>query len=386
MVLALLLTLLAQTPPELPAGGKSVIRLPKLTKAPSSFLKAPEGYTVDVFADGLRHPRKLAVAPNGDVFVVQTRLEVAERDQPHEVWVLHTPDGDGRPTQRTLWSKELDLPFGIQFGFGHLYVANTGSVVRWPYTAGQHEAKSPPEKVVTGIPDLGYRNHWTRNILFDRAKKQLFLTIGSEENLAEEGPRRAVVEVYGLDTNGHVKSGPTPYATGLRNPIGLAWRPGTDELWATVAERDYKGDGLVPDFVTSLRPGGFYGWPYCYIGPNHDPAMPRKPELEKTAIVPDVLIPAHATPIDIVFGPDAAFVTLHGSQNRSVLNGYKVVRLPYGPSGKPSGKVEDFVTGWLPKGSNKEIYGRPAGMAWLNDDLLVCDDWGGRIICVRKTR
>ncbi|MBS1709351.1 MAG: PQQ-dependent sugar dehydrogenase [Armatimonadetes bacterium] len=381
--MVLLALALVQTGPKLPAPGKSVIRVPKLVKAPRDFLKAPKGYTVDLFAEGLRHPRKMAVAPNGDVFGVQTRLEIAEKNQPNEVVVLHTPGVDGRPTKKSLWAKGLEFPFGIQFGFGCLYVANTGSVVRWIYHDGQHTSGFP-QTVITGIPQKGYRNHWTRDILVDQPGKRLYLTIGSEENLAVEGPRRAVIESYSLSDSGNVTSGPTTLASGLRNPIGLALRPGSKELWATVAERDYKGDDLVPDFVTSIKPGGFYGWPYCYIGQHHDQSMPHKPELEKKAIVPDILLPAHSTPIDIAFGPDCAFVTLHGSQNRSRLNGYKVVRLPYGTDGRPNGKVEDFLTGWLPKGSNREIYGRPAGMAWRGSSLLVVDDWGGRIFRVRK--
>lgn len=367
-----------QQKPQLPAGGKSVIRVPKMENAPLNFLKAAAGYKVSLFADNLRHPRMMAVSPNGDVFVVQTRLEVKERKQPNSVVVL----SGGK---KTTWADSLNLPFGIQFGFGHLYVANTGSVVRWPYSQGQTQAMGKPETVISGIPDLGYRNHWTRNILFDSNQTSLFLTIGSEHNLAEEGKRRAVIERFPLNSNGLVNGPAITYASGMRNPIGLAINPASGQLWANVAERDYKGDDLVPDYLTSVKPGGFYGWPYAYIGKHHDPRMPRKPAIESTTIVPDVLFPAHSTPIDVKFIAGGAVIALHGSQNRSKLNGYKVVFIPFDAKGRPTGPARDFVTGWLPKGSNREIYGRPAGLAIQADSsILIADDWGGKIWRVQK--
>jgi glucose/arabinose dehydrogenase len=370
---------------KLPPISKSTILVPTLVPAPPKFLAVPKGYKVDLFAENLRHPRMMAVAPNGDVFVVQTRIEVKTKNHPHEVVVLSEPDANGVPTKRTVWSDKLDMPFGIQFAYGHLYVASTNAIVRWPYQDHQIEAAADPEMILSGIPSNGYRNHWTRNILFSQDRKHLFLTIGSELNLAEEGPRRAVIERYNMDAEGRITGKPMTYATGLRNPIGLATNLNDGRLWANVAERDYKGDNLVPDFLTSIKPGGFYGWPYCYIGQHHDPRMPRKPALEKTAIVPDVLFTAHATPIDVKFLPEGALVALHGSQNRSRLTGYKVVLVPFGKNGKPSGKMRDFVTGWLPAGSNKNIYGRPSGLAVLKDGtILVTDDWAGRIWRIRR--
>jgi len=377
--------------PELPAplATPSVIRVPKLVPSAEQYLRAPNGFQVRLFADGLRHPRMMALAPNGDVFVVQTRLELPEKNQPHSVVVLRDSDGDGTAESRSVWSEELDYPFGIAFDFGHLYVANTGSIVRWPYQTGARKAPGNPETVLAGIPSNGYRNHWTRNIIFSPDNQFVFLTIGSENNVAEEGPRRAVIERYPLDSGGLIAGKGETYASGMRNPIGLDFNPVTGALWANVAERDYLGDELVPDYTTAVRQGGFYGWPNYFIGPHHDPRMPERPLLKKKAIVPDVLQPSHSTPIDILFYRGSsfpaeyrgdAFVALHGSQNRKKLNGYKVVRIRFDKYGRATGKVEDFVTGWLPTGSNREIHGRPAGLLELADgSLLIADDWGGRI-------
>jgi glucose/arabinose dehydrogenase len=380
---------LAQQPKKLPAplATKSVIKVPTLIPAPNtSFLKPAPGYKVNLFAEGLRHPRMMAIAPNGDVFVVQTRLEVKEKNQPNQVVVLHNDKGLGHATGKTLYADHLNMPFGIQFAFGDLYVANTGSVVRWPYTSGQRRAPGAPETILDGIPQKGYRNHWTRNIRFSPDRKFLFLTIGSEENVAVEGPRRAVIERYPVDAEGHIAGKGIPWTTGMRNPIGLDFNPTTGTLWANVAERDYLGDDLVPDFLAQATHGAFYGWPYYYIGKHHDPRMPYRPDLLDKVRIPDVVFQAHCTPIDIKFWHGDAIVAFHGSQNRSKMNGYKVQRIKFGADGKPTGKIEDLVTGWLLPGGGKLIYGRPAGIAILPDDsLLIADDWGGRIWRVSKS-
>ena len=382
-----LLLLLFQRPGvKLPApyASKSVINVPKLVSAPKSFLQVPKGFKVDLYADGLKHPRMMAVAPNGDVFVVETRIEVKEKNQPNRVTALWSSNGSGKPDRRQIFADGLNLPFGIQFGFGNLYVANTGSVVRWPYKLGDHRATGKPETILAGIPEDGYRNHWTRNIRFSPDMRALYLTIGSEQNVAAEGERRAVIESYRLDATGHIVGEKNIVASGMRNPIGLDFHPMTGALWANVAERDYLGDELVPDYLTEVKKGGFYGWPYFYIGLNLDPRMENIPRLRGQVLVPDVLFPAHTTPIDIKFCRGAwyhgdAIVALHGTQNRKKLAGYKLVRVRF-VNGKATGKFEDFVTGWLPNGSNKQIFGRPAGLAFLSDgSLLIADDWGGRI-------
>ncbi|MEI8281325.1 MAG: PQQ-dependent sugar dehydrogenase [Armatimonadota bacterium] len=378
----------------LPGPSKSVILVPKLVPFTAPFLKVPPGYRVNLFAEGLKAVRMIAVAPNDDVFVVQTRIEVKDPHLPHQVTVLWDADKDGVAEGRQLWSDKLFMPFGIQFGYGHLYVANTGSIVRWPYKEGQRVASSEPEVVLDGIPQNGYRNHWTRNILFDFASNKLYLTIGSEQNVAVEGERRAVVESYDLDSNGLISGKRNLYASGMRNPIGLAFQPTTHELFANVVERDYLGDGLPPDYVTSIRQGNYFGWPYRYMGTHVDPRIKVKGP-DTPVKVPDFPLQAHSTPIDIKFVTSAQFpelvgdalVTLHGSQNRSRLNGYEVIRLKFDAKGRPTGRFEPFITGWLPRGSNKEIYGRPDGMAFLHDgSLLVADDWGGRIWRVSREK
>ena len=373
------------SPNHLSQGGKSVIRIPKMIPAPKNFLATARGFRVELFYSGLNQPRKVAIAPNGDIFVVETRLERPIKNQPHQVVVLSGYTANHGPTTQTLWSTKLSYPFGIQFAYDHLYVASTDSIVRWTYRPGQRTASAEPEMVLPGIPAKGYRNHWTRNILFTPDFKSLFLTIGSVENLDQEDPRRAVIEKYPIDLAGRIGGSKETYATGLRNPIGIARNPWTGGLWANVAERDYEGDDLVPDFFTSITPHGFYGWPYAYIGNHHDKRMPHRPDLENRAIVPDVLFTAHSTPIDVLFIQGGAIVTLHGSQNRSKLCGYKVVFIPFSANGKPSGPPQDLVAGWLPAGSNKEIYGRPAGLAQLQDgSILIVDDWGGKIWRLRK--
>ena len=351
------------------------------------FLKVPKGYRVNLFAEGLKAVRMMTVAPNGDVFVVQTRIEVKDPKLPHQVTVLWDADKDGAAEGQSLWSDKLSLPFGIQFAFNHLYVANTGSIVRWPYNEGQREATDSPEIVLDGIPQNGYRNHWTRNILIDEPAKRLFLTIGSEQNVAIEGDRRAVIESYGLSDDGTIIGERNLVASGMRNPIGLAFEPKTHQLYANVVERDYLGDGLPPDYTTSVNQGDFFGWPYYYHGLHKDPRIKAEAP-NKLVKIPDFRLRAHTTPIDIKFFDSPMFpelkgdalVSLHGSQNRSKLDGYVILRLHFNEKGEPTGQREPIIYGWLPNGSNKEIYGRPAGMAFLNDgSLLIADDWGGRI-------
>lgn len=385
MIIPLLLLALRGT---IPPPSKSVILVPKLVPFSQPFLNLPNGYKAEVFADGLKAIRMIAVAPNDDVFVVQTRIEVKDPHLPHQVQVLWDSDHDGKAEGRQLWSDKLSMPFGIRFAFGHLYVANTGSIVRWSYKDGQRQPQGEPETVLDGIPQNGYRNHWTRNILFDEANKKLYLTIGSEENVKVEGPRRAVIEQYDLSGDGKILGERKLFASGMRNPVGLAMEPRTNTLYANVIERDYMGDDLPPDFTSSITEGDHYGWPYYYIGNHRDQRIKQDPPKTIKPRIPDFILPAHVSPIDIKFVDSPMFpelkgdalVTLHGTQNRSRLNGYSVLRLHFNPKGEPTGRYEILISGWLPSGSNKEIYGRPAGMAFLHDgSLLIADDWGGRI-------
>jgi glucose/arabinose dehydrogenase len=283
---------------------------------------------------------------------------------------------------------------GMAFRSDYFYVANTDSIVRYKYTPGDLEPQGEPQKLVD-LPSGG--NHGWRNILFNRAGTKMYVTVGSaSNNRAGEDCRRAAILEINPDG-----SGLRIFASGLRNPEGMAWQPMTNRLWTVVSERDFLGDDLVPDFFTSVRDGGFYGWPYSYIGQHYDPRyVGAEPELVKKAIVPEVLITAHSAPIGVVFYTgdqfplryrNGAFIALHGSWGRSKASGYKVVFVPF-VNGTP-GMVEDFMTGFVlseggrnPDGTMAPIiqWGRPTGLIVRRDgSLLVSDDQGGRIWQIR---
>src|SRR5438034_2093811 len=272
----------------------------------------------------------------------------------------------------------------MAFHDGYLYLGRTDSIVRYKYQPGDTQAKGMPEKLV----DLPTGGHSTRNLIFSRDGKKMYVAVGSRSNKsAGEDPGRAAINEYNPDGTGH-----RVFASGLRNPVGLALQPGTDTLWTAVNERDTLGDDLVPDYATSVKDGGFYGWPYSYIGSHPDPEhVGKMPELVKRAIVPDVLIPANSAALGIAFYTgtqfpqryrNGGFVALHGSWNRSTAAGYKVVFFPM-TNGKP-GPLEDFMTGFLLKdgsgGTPLERWGRPVGVTVARDgSLLISDDGSNRI-------
>lgn len=265
------------------------------------------------------------------------------------------------------------------------YVANTNAIVRFKYKPGQTAAMGEPEKLVELTPG-GYNQHWTRNLLFSKDGKQLFVSIGSATNVSvESDPKRAAISVYDPDGKNH-----RIFASGLRNPIGLAWNPKTGELWTAVNERDGLGDDLVPDYATSVREGGFYGWPYSYLGQNEDPRRKgEQPELLKKAIVPDVIFQSHVAALGIQFYSAKmfpkeyqgdAFVAFHGSWNRQKLSGYKIVRIRFKNGKLVGNQYEDFVSGWLPDENSNEVWGRPVGLLIAADgSLLITDDGGNRV-------
>jgi glucose/arabinose dehydrogenase len=279
---------------------------------------------------------------------------------------------------------EVSAPFGIAFNNGYLYVGNTASLVRYRYSNGDLKAQGEPEKLMN-LPAGG---HSTRNIIFNRAGNKMYVAVGSQSNNdAGEDCRRAAILEFNPDGSGY-----RVYASGIRNPVGLALQPGTDIIWTAMNERDNLGDDLVPDYATSVKEGGFYGWPYSYIGKNYDPRfIGSHPELVNKAIVPDVLLPAHAAALGITFYTgnqfpqryrNGGFVALHGSWNRSSAAGYKVVFFPMN-NGRP-GPIEDFLTGFLTNvGGNGvpiERWGRPVGVLMARDgSLLVSDDASNRI-------
>jgi glucose/arabinose dehydrogenase len=392
-----------------PYATPSATKFPKVVAWPAgSAPAAPSGFTVDVLAADLLSPRWLYVLPNNDVLVAQSRTEhIAKLEpeqerqlrqsgslgpSPNQLTLLRDADGDGRFELRKAFLTGLTQPFGMLLLNGWLYVANTDGVVRYRYTAGDTHVAGAAEKIAA-LPAGGYNNHWTRNIVASPTGDAIYISVGSQTNADEEGldaaePHRAAV--LRMNSDG---SGLRVFASGLRNPNGMDWAPGTQTLWTVVNERDMLGDDLVPDFLTSLREGGFYGWPFSYFGQHRDPRQPgRRPDLVARAIVPDMAIGAHTASLGLVFyrGQSfpsrfhgGAFIGQHGSWNRSTFSGYRVGFVPFA-SGRPSGPMEDFLTGFIASEARSEVHGRPVGLAVLRDgSLLVADDAGGRVWRVR---
>jgi glucose/arabinose dehydrogenase len=331
-----------------------------------------KGFEISVFASGLSNPRWMALAPNGDVFL-------AEPDAA-KVTILH----DGKPST---FADGFDKPHGLAFHDGALYVGDLIAVWKLAYKDGALKAGARTRVTKDGFGPLG--GHFTRDIAFDR-NGQLYVAIGSMSNVDEEAPPRATVQK--VDAQGHL----TTFASGTRNPVGIALYPGTNDLYVTVNERDGYGDALVPDYLTRIRQDDFYGWPYAYSGPHADPSFgAKRPDLVAKTKVPDVMFQAHSAPLGIVFYEGGqfpadykgdAFVSLHGSWNSGRPTGYKVVRVKF-QGGRPVGNYQDFVTGfWDGTTSPAKVWGRPAGLLVLKDgSLLIADDVGKTIWQVRYT-
>jgi glucose/arabinose dehydrogenase len=339
-------------------------------------LNVPKGFAVSTFADGgFERPRWMALAPNGDVFLADSEAG--------KVFVLRDANKDGVAEERFVFADNLKQPFGIAFWRNYVYIGNTDAILRFKYAPGQTRADGAFEKIAD-VPGRGYREHWTRNILFTRDGKKMYVTVGSESNVSVEAePMRASITEFNPDGTGK-----RIYASGTRNPIGLAWLPGTNTLWAAVQERDRLGDDLVPDYVTEIKDGGFYGWPYGYVGVADPRRQGERPDLVKKTITPDVLIQAHSAILGLVFYegrmfPDEyrgdAFVALHGSWNRTQRTGYKIIRIRF-KNGKPVGGYDDFLTGWMLAPDSPDVWGRPVGLLVLPDgSMLITDDGANKI-------
>jgi glucose/arabinose dehydrogenase len=361
-----------------PNATPSALKLPKVVPMPQGTTMAlPPGFEMTTYVEGgLEEPRWLALAPNGDVFLAESKAG--------RITILRDANNDGKPEERIAFATGLSQPFGMAFLRDYLYVANTDSVVRFKYKPGQTKAEGPPEKVAD-LPGKGYRQHWTRNIIFSPDGSKMYVSVGSETNVdVEPDPRRAAISEYNPDGTNH-----RIYASGLRNPVGLAFYPGTRALWTTVNERDGLGDDLVPDYATAVKEGGFYGWPYSYIGQNKDPRRTEgRDDLVSRAIVPDLLIQAHSAALGIVFYEGSmfpqeyrgdAFVALRGSWNRAKRTGYKIIRIPF-KNGRPAGGYTDFIKGWSPDENSNDVYGRPVGLLVLKDgSMLITDDGANKI-------
>jgi len=369
---------------------------------------APTGFAVDVLASDLESPRWIYVLPNNDVLVSQAMTEQTPKADaaveqglresgslgrsPNQITLLRDADGDGSFEFRSVLLSNLKQPFGMTFIGDRLYVANTDSVVRYPFKPGDTKITARGEPIVQ-LPAGGYNNHWTRNVIASPKGDALYITVGSQTNVDEEGldakqPHRAAILRANVDG-----SGLRVFASGLRNPNGMdVAEDGT--LWTVVNERDMLGDDLVPDFLTSVRDGAFYGWPYSYFGQHEDPRQKgKRPDLVAKAVVPDLAVGAHTASLGLTFYrgsafPDryrgGAFIGQRGSWNRSMFSGYRVAFVPFA-NGRPSGPPEDFLTGFVASEDRREVYGRPVGVATLRDgSLIVADDAGGRVWRVRR--
>lgn len=345
--------------------------------------KAPEGFKVTKFADGFENPRWTYIAPNSDVFVVESGTGASK----NQITVLRDKDKDGKFETREVFVTGLNKPFGMLVLKDFFYVANTDGLYRYPYKNNPLKLETKGEKILE-LPAGGYNNHWTRNLLASPDGSKIYVSVGSGSNNGENGMDKEIRRAAILEINPD-GTGEKIYASGLRNPVGMDWNPATKELWTAVNERDELGDDLVPDYITSVKKGGFYGWPYSYFGSIPDPRMKgqRKDLVEKT-IVPDVSVGAHTASLGLAFYTknafpakykNGAFVGQHGSWNRAKISGYKVVFVPF-KDGKPSGKPEDFLTGFISDANKAEVYGRPVAVTVMNDgSLLVNDDSGNTI-------
>jgi glucose/arabinose dehydrogenase len=340
---------------------------------------APTGFTVSRFADNLNNPRWIYVADNGDIFV-------SEASEGH-ILLLRDNDKDGIAEYRSVFLNGLRRPFGMLILGNKFYTANTDGLFEYPYVAGATSITAEGKKIVD-LPAGGYNNHWTRNIITNAQKNKIYITVGSGSNVGEHGIENEARRANILEVNPD-GSGERVYASGLRNPVGIDWVPGTQTLWAAVNERDGLGDDLVPDYITSVKEGGFYGWPYSYFGQYEDPRRKgERPDLVAKAIVPDVDMGSHTASLGLVFYtknnfPEkyrgGVFVGQHGSWNRSELSGYKVMFVPF-KNGRPSGRPEDFLTGFIADERKSEVYGRPVCVALLPDGSLLVSDDGSNII------
>ncbi len=348
---------------------------------------APKGFTVTKFSGGLDNPRWIYVLPNGDVLASGDRSGDWFSGKPNGITLLRDADHDGLAETRSVFLKGLDRPFGMALVNDTLYVGTQSGLLRFPYQTGDKEITGDGEKILD-LPTGGYNHHWTRNVVASRDGKKLYVSIGSASNDGEGGMENEKRRARILEVNPDGR-GEKTYAFGLRNPVGIDREPVTGKLWTAVNERDGLGDDLVPDFMTSLTPGGFYGWPLVYFGAHRDPNWQGDlPEVAKKAIVPDYALGAHTASLGLKFYTASqfpphyrggAFIGQHGSWNRSVFAGYKVIFVPF-KDGKPAGMPEDFLTGFMHDPKIGEAYGRPVGIAVAKDGaLLVADDAGGII-------
>jgi len=375
-----------------PFDTASANNFPRPARRPKGAMpRAPKGFKVSEFATGLRTPRKIVTAPNGDLFIAESYN--------NRIKLLRDADGDGKAEMSEVFATGLVQPFGIAFypsgpNPTHIYIGNTNSVVRFAYQSGDTKARGPAEVLIKNIPSgrerVGGGGHWTRDLEFSKDGKTLFVSVGSRSNVSDDQSEKRRADILAFDPDGKNER---VYAWGIRNAVGLAIHPETGQLWASVNERDELGDHLVPDFVTHVEEGGFYGWPWFYLGAHQDPRHKDKhPELKDKVIVPDVLLQSHSASLCMTFYTGErfpreyrldAFAAEHGSWNRARRTGYKVIRLPL-KNGQATGEYEDFLVGFVTPEGN--VWGRPVGVTVAKDGaLLVTDDGSGIVWRVAYT-
>jgi glucose/arabinose dehydrogenase len=357
-----------------PFHSESASKPPQVIPIPNNpVLNVPPGFKVNIFAENLDNPRWLALTPDGDVLVTETKQ--------NRIRLLKDTNKDGVADQITTFADSkngLNIPFGMAFSPGYFFLGNTDEVRRYSYN-NQQQLTGTGEKIAE-LPGGGYNQHWTRNVIVSPDNQKLYVSIGSKTNVSQENPPRASIQVMNLDG-----SNQQTFAYGLRNPVGLDFHPETKELYTTVNERDGLGDDLVPDYFTRIRSGEFYGWPYSYFTPNNlDPRHVQngqsvRPDLVKKTLKPDVLFQAHSAALGLQFYdgntfPEpykkGAFVAFRGSWNRNSGTGYKLVFIPFN-QGRPQGYYEEFLTGFLVNPAIPETWGRPVGLLVLPDGSLI---------------
>jgi glucose/arabinose dehydrogenase len=369
---------------DLPAPNpeESVYNSPRIVARPADAqLRVPPGFRVEQFAGGFRNPRFLLTAPNGDIFITESRgnqIKVCRGSQQIEVFA----------------DSGLNQPFGIAFyppgkDPQYLYVANTNGIIRFPYRNGDLRARAPAEKLgaeLSGGGLLPGGGHWTRDLVFAPDGSKMYVSVGSRSNNSDDSFEAERARIFEFNPDG---SGKKVYAWGIRNAVGIAFRPGARELWMSTNERDELGDNLVPDYISHVEPGGFYGWPWFYLGANPDlKHRGKRSELAAKSIVPDVLVQAHSASLNLCFYTGEQFpaeyrgnifAAFHGSWNRQRRTGYKIVRVPFDrTTGKATGEYEDFVTGFVTSDGN--VWGRPVGITVASDgSLLFSEDGHGTI-------
>jgi len=366
-----------------PYATEGVGNPPKVVARPANaWPQAPAGFKVELYAEHLVEPREIRRAPNGDLFVAESHGD--------KIDVFRGITSDGKPEQTSTFVTGLNNPFGIAFyPLGEnpqwVYVGNTDSVVRFPYKNGDLKASGSAQVIVPELPKGG--GHVTRDLAFSPDGSKLFVSVGSASNV--DDPDTHPAEHHRADILEFTPDGKfvKVYASGIRNPVGIAVNPATGQLWCSTNERDMLGDNLVPDYITSVKDGGFYGWPWYYMGDHQDPRLEGKhPELRGKVIVPDVLLQPHNASLELTFYEGKQFPSQyhgdifaaeHGSWNKSVRAGYEVIRVPL-ENGKATGVYEDFLTGFVV--SNDEVWGRPVGVAVAKDGSLMVSDDGSKSI------